>query len=137
MSDLGSQRGYICDMDGVIYHGDRLLPGTVEFVDWLKAEKKSFLFLTNSSERTARELREKLLRLGVDIDENRFYTSALATAAFLAKQKPGGSAFVIGEAGIAKALYDVGFSMNDVNPDYVAYRPDYVLERAYDIVNPI
>ena len=119
MSTLAKRKGFICDMDGVIYSGNRLLKGTAEFVDWLKTERKEFLFLTNSSERTTRELREKLLRLGIDIDEKHFYTSALATADFLGKQKPGGSTYVIGEAGITKALYDAGFSMNDINPDYV------------------
>lgn len=106
-------------MDGVIYHGDRLLDGATEFIAWLRREDKAFLFLTNSSQRTSRELREKLLRMGIDVPEERFYTSALATADFLSRQRPCGSAFVIGEAGIINALYDVGFSMNDTNPDYV------------------
>jgi NagD protein len=80
---------------------------------------KKFLFLTNSSERSPRELHEKMKRLGVSVGEEHFYTSALATAAFLADQCQGGSVFVIGEAGLINALYDVGFSMNDTNPDYV------------------
>ncbi len=111
--------GFIIDMDGVVYHGNRLLPGAMEFVAWLHAEQKKFLFLTNSSERTPRELRQKLARLGIKVEEEHFYTSALATAAFLASQKPGGSAFVIGETGLTNALYDAGLSMNDVSPDYV------------------
>ncbi len=119
MHALRNRKAFICDMDGVIYHGNRLLPGVVEFVEWLKAEKKSFLFLTNSSAKTPREHREKLLRLGMDVDEKHFYTSALATAAFLSQQCPGGSAFVIGEAGMINALYDAGFSINDSNPEYV------------------
>lgn len=119
MEELRGRKGFICDMDGVIYHGNQLLPGILEFVDWLKTEGKAFLFLTNSSERSPRELREKLTRLGVDVGEDHFYTSALATADFVARQTPGGSAYVIGEAGLTKALYDVGYSMNDVNPDYV------------------
>ncbi len=116
---LGDKKAFICDMDGVIYHGNRLLPGVVEFVAWLKREGKGFLFLTNSSERSPRELCQKLDRLGIDVPEEHFYTSALATASFLASQRPGGSAYVIGEPGLVKALYDVGYSMNDVNPDYV------------------
>ena len=111
--------GFICDMDGVIYHGNRLLDGVPEFVDWLKRENKKFLFLTNSSERSPRELQLKLKRLGLDIDESHFYTSALATASFLASQKPNCSAYVIGEPGLINALYDKGIFMNDVNPDYV------------------
>lgn len=116
---LRDRNAFICDMDGVIYHGNRLLPGVSEFLDWLKAEQKKFLFLTNSSERSPRELKEKLRRLGVEVPEENFYTSALATAAFLAQQAPGGSAFVIGEAGVINALYEAGFSMNDTSPDYV------------------
>ena len=119
MQELRNRKAFICDMDGVIYHGNRLLPGVNEFIEWLFAKKKVFLFLTNSSAKTPRELREKMLRLGLDIGEEHFYTSALATAAFLAQQRPGGSAFVIGETGITNALYNVGFSMNDTNPDYV------------------
>lgn len=119
MEDIRSKKGYICDMDGVIYHGNQLLPGASEFVDWLKKENKKFLFLTNSSERSPRELQQKLNRLGMDVDESHFYTSALATASFLAAQTPGCSAYVIGEPGLVNALYEVGITMNDVNPDYV------------------
>ncbi len=106
-------------MDGVIYHGSVLLPGVAEFVDWLKREKKKFLFLTNGSWRTPRELRLKLLRMGLDIDENHFYTSALATAKFISTQSPKCSAYVIGEPGLINALYDEGIVMNSVDPDYV------------------
>lgn len=102
-------------MDGVIYHGNRLLPGVKEFVDWLVREDKRFLFLTNSSERSPRELQQKLQRMGLDVSEEHFYTSALATAAFLKSQSPGCSAYVIGAPGLLNALYDVGITMNDVN----------------------
>ncbi|QSH42540.1 HAD-IIA family hydrolase [Lentisphaerota bacterium ZTH] len=116
---LKKKTAFISDMDGVIYHGNRLLPGAAEFIEWLNRNNKNFLFLTNSSERTRRELHEKLLRLGVDVPKEHFYTSALATAEFLAKQRPGCSAYVIGEAGLTNALYERGISMNDTNPDYV------------------
>lgn len=119
MEHLRSKKGFICDMDGVIYHGNHLLAGVKEFVHWLQKENKRFIFLTNSSERSPRELQQKLDRLGLQVDESHFYTSALATAAFLSSQSPGCSAYVIGEAGLTNALYDVGISMNDVNPDYV------------------
>ncbi len=119
MFDMKSKKGIICDMDGVIYHGNRLLPGVQEFVNWMQEEGKRFLFLTNSSERTPRELQQKLARLGLDVDESHFYTSALATAAFLSQQAPGCSVFAIGDAGLLNALYDAGITMNDVNPDYV------------------
>jgi NagD protein len=121
-ADLGLIRGkkaFIIDMDGVLYHGNRLLRGAAEFVQWLKARDKRFLFLTNSSERSPAELSQKLERLGISVTPENFYTSALATAAFLASQRPGGSAFVIGEPGLINALYEAGYTMNNVNPDYV------------------
>jgi NagD protein len=119
LNHLRGKRGFICDMDGVIYHGNRLLPGAKEFVAWLLAGGKRFLFLTNSSERSPRELQQKLARMEIEVPVENFYTSALATAGFLASQHPHGSAYVIGEAGLTNALYQEGFSMNDVNPDYV------------------
>ena len=119
LDELRAKKGFICDMDGVIYHGNRLLPGVKEFVDWLVREDKRFLFLTNSSERSPRELQQKLQRMGLDVSEEHFYTSALATAAFLKSQSPGCSAYVIGAPGLLNALYDVGITMNDVDPDYV------------------
>ena len=119
MLDFQQKRGFICDMDGVIYHGNRLLPGVKEFVDWLYREDKRFLFLTNSSERSPRELQQKLARMGLEVDESHFYTSALATARFLSTQAPGCTAYVIGAPGLFNALYDAGITMNDVNPDYV------------------
>lgn len=119
MENLRKKQGFICDMDGVIYHGNRLLPGVKEFVAWLYRENKNFLFLTNSSERSPKELQQKLNRMGLDVDEHHFYTSALATAKFIASQCPGGSAYVIGGAGLIMALHDAGITMNDVDPDYV------------------
>ncbi len=119
METLRSKKGFICDMDGVIYHGNKLLPGVKEFVDWLYREDKNFLFLTNSSERSPKELQIKLARMGLEVDESHFYTSALATAKFISSQAPGCSAYVIGGAGLVTALHDAGITMNDVDPDYV------------------
>ena len=116
---LRGKKGFICDMDGVIYRGNTLLPGVKEFVAWLEQNGKRFLFLTNSSERSPKELRQKLLRMGLDVGEEQFYTSALATASFLARQMPGCTAYVIGAPGLVNALYDRGITMNDVDPDYV------------------
>ncbi|MFO7853220.1 MAG: HAD-IIA family hydrolase [Bacteroidota bacterium] len=116
---IRNKKAIISDMDGVIYHGNRLLPAVPEFVEWLKEERKKFLFLTNSSERTPTELKEKLNRLGIDVPKNVFYTSALATAQFLSAQKPKGTAFIIGEAGLINAMYNVGYTMDNINPDYV------------------
>ena len=119
IEEVRAKKGFICDMDGVIYHGNDLLPGVKEFLNWLNKNDKKFLFLTNSSERSPMELSQKLARMGLEVDESHFYTSALATAHFLKHQKPGCSVYCIGEAGLYNALYNAGIVMNDVNPDYV------------------
>ncbi len=119
IEEIREKKAFICDMDGVIYHGNRLLDGVPEFIDWLQNNDKQYLFLTNSSERSPLELQQKLARLGVSIDKKHFYTSALATAMFLQRQIPDGSAYVIGEAGLINAMYQAGYTMNDMNPDYV------------------
>lgn len=119
MEQLRNKKGFICDMDGVIYHGNRLLPGVPEFLNWLNTNNKHFLFLTNSGQYTPRELQQKLKRMGLDVDESHFYTSALATAQFLKSQMPRCSAYVMGEHGLLNALYEAGITYNDVDPDYV------------------
>jgi len=119
LCQIRGKRAFIIDMDGVVYHGNQLLKGAAEFVDWLDKNEKAYLFLTNSSERSPVELAQKLSRLGIDVSPAHFYTSALATASFLASQHPGGSVYVIGEPGLIQALYEAGFTMNNVNPDYV------------------
>ena len=119
MENLRSKKGFICDMDGVIYHGNKILDGVKDFVNWMINNDKMFLFLTNSPERTPLELHNKLMRMGLDVPLEHFYTSAEATALFLSHQAPGCSAYVIGEAGIINALYNCGICTNDVNPDYV------------------
>jgi NagD protein len=119
MEAIKSKIGFICDMDGVIYHGNRILEGVPEFINWMQQNNKKFVFLTNSPERTPHELSMKLERMGLSVSPDHFYTSAMATASFLASQKPDATAYVIGEAALTKALYDKGIYMNDVNPDYV------------------
>jgi NagD protein len=127
MHPILAKPAFICDMDGVIYH----LPGVPEFVRYLQENNRRYLFLTNSSERTPRELAQKLARLGLQVPEAHFYTSALATAAFLSSQNPGCSVFAIGEAGLLNALYAAGITMNDVNPDYVVVgeSPGYTFDK--------
>lgn len=117
--DFNKKKGFIIDMDGVIYHGNRLLPGAADFVKWLQENGKQYLFLTNNSAKTPKELRQKLLRMNLDVPEKNFYTSALATASFIKEQAGECGAYVIGEAGLLNALYDAGITMNDVNPEYV------------------
>ena len=119
MDKIREKIGFICDMDGVIYHGNRILEGVAEFVEWLLKENKKFVFLTNSPEKTPHELSMKLERMGLCVSADHFYTSAMATAEFLHSQNPGCTAYVIGEAALSKALYDHKIYMNDVNPDYV------------------
>lgn len=119
MKEVRVKKAFICDMDGVIYHGSKILEGVAEFVNWMLAEGKKFIFLTNSPERTPHELSMKLARMGLEIPAVHFYTSAMATAEFLSAQKPGCTAYVIGEAALTKAMYDKKIYMNDVNPDYV------------------
>lgn len=100
--------------------GTKLLPGAKELVDFLHKNNKKFLFLTNNSAPTPRELQQKLGRLGIDVTEDHFFTAGQATAEFLKSQMPeGGTCYVIGEPGLAYALYEKGFFMNDHNPDYV------------------
>lgn len=140
MKTLLEKKGFICDMDGVIYHGNQLLPGVKEFLDWLTANDKNYLFLTNSGQYTPKELQQKLGRMGLEVDAGHFYTSALATAQFLNSQAPGCSVYVVGEHGILNALYEVGITYNDVNPDYVvvgeasAYNLE-MITRAIRLVN--
>ena len=138
---ISEKKGFICDMDGVIYTGDMILPGVQEFVEWLLANNKEFLFLTNASERSPLELRQKMQRMGLDVDEKHFYTSALATAKFLAGQAPGCTAYIIGGPGLLNALHDVGIGQNDVDPDYVIigetrnYTYDAILRATTHVLN--
>jgi NagD protein len=110
---------WLTDMDGVLVHEEHAIPGAPEFVQALRASGRQFLVLTNNSIFTPRDLRARLLASGIDVPEEALWTSALATAKFLADQRAGGSAFVVGEAGLLTAMHDVGFVMTDRDPDYV------------------
>lgn len=110
---------FVIDMDGVIYHGHRLIPGAKDFVARLQSGGHKFLFLTNNSQWTPRDLRHRLENLGISVHEDAFHTSALATAEFLRQQRPGGTAYVIGGAGLTNALYDAGYTLTERDPDYV------------------
>jgi NagD protein len=106
-------------MDGVLVHEEQAIPGAAEFIEALKASGRRFLVLTNNSIFTPRDLRARLLGSGIDVPEDAIWTSALATAQFLDGQRPGGSAFVVGEAGLTTALHDIGYVMTERSPDYV------------------
>jgi NagD protein len=113
-------RTWLTDMDGVLVHEEVPIPGAKEFIDTLRASATPFLVLTNNSLFTPAEIRERLLRSGgIDVPEMSIWTSALATAQFLTEQRPGGSAYVVGESGLTAALEDVGYRFDDAAPDYV------------------
>jgi NagD protein len=111
--------GYLIDMDGVIYRGTELIPGAKKFIDELVALQVPFLFLTNNSQRTRRDVALRLARLGIEVEEEHIFTCAMATARFLATQKPEGTAYVIGEGGLITALHQNGYAIVDRDPDYV------------------
>lgn len=111
--------GYLIDMDGVIYRGSHLIPSADRFIEELRAADVPFLFLTNNSQRTRRDVATRLQRMGFDADERHVFTCAMATARFLALQKPRGTAFVIGEGGLLTALHSNGYAIVDKDPDYV------------------
>jgi NagD protein len=113
------RHGYLIDMDGVLYRGSELIPGADRFVHQLRSRKVPFRFLTNNSQRTRRDVAAKLARMGVEVEEEHVFTCAMATARFLAAQKPGGTAFVIGEGGLLTALHQHGFAVVDQDPDFV------------------
>lgn len=111
--------GFLIDMDGVLYRGPELLPGAAEFVRELRERDVPFRFLTNNSQRTRRDVVAKLARMGIEVEDEHVFTSAVATARFLSSQKPDGTAFVIGEGGLLTALHQNGYAVVDHDPDYV------------------
>lgn len=110
---------WLTDMDGVLVHEERAIPGAGDFIAALQRSGRRFLVLTNNSIYTPRDLRARLLAGGIDVPEDAIWTSAMATAQFLDDQRPGGSAYVIGEAGLTTALHDAGYVLTDRDPDYV------------------
>ncbi len=119
IEQICGKKAFICDMDGVIYHGRRLLEGVGAFMAWLRREGKEFLFLTNSSALSPAQLRRKLARMGIEAGEDHFMTSAIATASFLKTQRPGARIYMIGGPGLREALEEAGFILTEENPDYV------------------
>jgi NagD protein len=112
-------RSWLMDMDGVLVHEEHAIPGADRFIARLTELGMPFLVLTNNSIYTRRDLAARLRRTGLDVPEESIWTSALAAARFLADQRPGGSAFVIGEAGLTTALHASGYTLTDTEPDYV------------------
>jgi len=110
---------WLIDMDGVLVHEDQAIPGAGEFLARLTERERRFLVLTNNSIFTPRDLAARLARSGLEVPEEAIWTSALATADFLASQVPNGSAYTIGHAGLTTALHDVGYTLTDTDPDFV------------------
>ncbi len=112
-------KSWLMDMDGVLVHEEQPIPGAAEFVGRLRELGLPYLVLTNNSIYTRRDLSARLTASGLAVPEESIWTSALATARFLEEQRPGGSAFVIGEAGLTTALHDAGYTLTERDPDYV------------------
>jgi NagD protein len=113
------KKGFLIDMDGVIYRSSQFIDGAIDFIRLLREWEIPFLFLTNNSQRTRRDVATKLQRMGMPVEEEHIFTCAMATARFLASQKPGGTAYVIGEGGLLNALHLNGYAVVDKSPDYV------------------
>jgi 5'-nucleotidase len=110
---------WLTDMDGVLVHEGQPVPGAPEFIGKLRGSGKAFLILTNNSMYTARDLQARLARIGIEVPESAIWTSALATAQFLDDQRPRGTAYVIGEAGLTTALHNAGYILTNFEPEYV------------------
>lgn len=114
-----AKKTYLIDMDGVLVHGERAIPGAPQFIKSLQDGGHKYLILTNNSRYTPLDLQHRLITAGFEVDAQHLFTSAMATATFVQSQKPGGSAFVLGGTGLYQALNEVGYSLTDYNPDYV------------------
>jgi len=112
-------QAWLMDMDGVLVHEENAIPGADAFIARLRDLGRPFLVLTNNSIYTRRDLAARLLASGLSVPEEAIWTSALATARFLEDQRPGGTAFAIGEAGLTTALYEAGYTLSERDPDYV------------------
>jgi len=134
------KKGFLIDMDGVLYKGDHMIEGADEFIRYLNGSDIPYLFLTNNSRPTQRDIALKLeQRLGVEVHEEHIFTSAMATAYFLSQQKVNGSAFVLGEGGLIKSIYDIGYAINERDPDYVVVGESRtltleIIEKAIDMI---
>jgi NagD protein len=134
------KKGFLIDMDGVIYRSSQFIEGAIDFIQLLRDWEIPFLFLTNNSQRTRRDVATKLQRMGMPVEEQHIFTCAMATARFLARQKPHGTAYVIGEGGLLNALHLNGYAVVDKSPDYVVVGEGRtlsfeMLEHAVQMVN--
>jgi NagD protein len=132
-------QGLLIDMDGVIYGGNALIPGADVFINNLIKKDIPFAFITNNSQRTRLEAMRKLKRLGIEVSEKHIYTSAMATAAFLASQTPNGTVYVLGEGGLLSSLTEHGLTMVETEPDFIVLGEgrNFTLEMVQKAVNMI
>ncbi|HEX7975900.1 MAG TPA: HAD-IIA family hydrolase [Anaerolineales bacterium] len=112
-------KNYLIDMDGVLVRGTALIPGANEFLERLEEQGCKYLILTNNPLFTPADLAHRLQNIGLNVTENKIFTSAIATARFLERQKPHGKAFVIGESGLTSPIHNAGYIITDIQPDYV------------------
>ena len=112
-------KNFLIDMDGVLVKGNQMIPGADKFIEKLRKQDRKFLLLTNNPTYTPRDLSHRLQASGINIEEHQIFTSAMATAAFLHRQRPNGKAFVLGESGLTGPIHDVGYVITDMEPDYV------------------
>lgn len=132
-------KGFLIDMDGVIYSGNKLITGADTFIADLKKREIPFLFLTNNSQRTTLDVVNKLAKIGIEAEEKDVFTSAMATGWFLARQKPGGTAYVLGEGGLLTSIHESGYSLVNQDPDFVVVGEgrNFTLEMANNAVEMI
>jgi NagD protein len=116
---VNNKKTYLIDMDGVLVQGQNPIPGAAEFIERLIAGGHKYLVLTNNSRYTSTDLQHRLQSVGINIDTQQIFSSAMATALFVQSQKPHGSAYVLGDIGLYQALTDIGYNLTDYKPDYV------------------
>lgn len=133
------RKGFLIDMDGVIYSGNDAIVGAKEFIDDLQKTKTPFLFMTNNSQRSPIDVVNKLKPMGIHVEEENVYTSAMATAGFLSFMKPNGTAYVLGEGGLISSLHEHGYSLVTQDPDYVVVGEgrNFTLEMANTAVDMV
>lgn len=138
-----AKKTYLIDMDGVLVHGQRPIPGAAEFIETLKKRGHKFLVLTNNSKYTPKDLCHRLEKAGLDVGQENIFSSAMATAHFVQSQKPEGSAYVVGETGLYQALHDVRYHLTEYNPDVViigemeSYSYDKIIAAMQHILNGV
>jgi NagD protein len=116
---MAAAKNYLIDMDGVLVRGRTLIPGADKFINHLQDKQLEYLVLTNNPRYTPGDLAHRRGTIGLNIPAERIFSSAIATARFIQSQKPGGTAFVLGESGLTTAVHDVGYVITDLSPDYV------------------